>query len=194
VAARFKAKVERMQVLVAQQRDGTAARAAQVGRHQDLREEIIRLPIRHLIGVAAALEADQPALAVAVGSSLHGLTGQKFLAAVKSVAATLQAQQEVLRKAGMAEDTLSTLTGLIAEYEQALSDANAGRRAHTGARAEMRELGRELMVLVRQLDGLVIFHFRDKSEILGAWKSARNVAWPVPEQAKPAGTGGPAVK
>lgn len=184
-AARFKAKVERQQVLVAMQQDGEATRAAQVGKHNDLRQEIIRLPARHLAGIAAAIEAEQPALAAAIGKSLHGLTGQKFLAAVKSVVTTLQTEHDVLRAHGMAEETLPTLTGLLAEYEQAVSEANAGRRAHTGARAEMHTLGKELMVLVRQLDGLVIFHFRDKPDVLGAWKSARNIAWPVPESAKP---------
>jgi hypothetical protein len=42
------------------------------------------------------------------------------------------------------------------------------------------------MVLVRQLDGLVVFHFRDKPDLLGAWKSARNVAWPATEPVRPA--------
>jgi len=186
VAARFKAKVERQQVLVAMQQDGEAKRGAQVGKHNDLRQEIIRLPARHLAGIAAAIKTEQPALAAAIGKSLHGLSGQKFLAAVRSLATTLQEQHDVLRAHGMAEETLPTLTGLLAEYEQAVSEANAGRRAHTGARAEMRTLGKELMVLVRQLEGLVIFHFRDKPSVLGAWKSARDVAWPVPEPAKPA--------
>ena len=30
-----------------------------------------------------------------------------------------------------------------------------------------------------KLDGIVGYQFRDKPEILGAWESARNVAWPV---------------
>ena len=185
-AARFKTKVERQQVLIALQRDGEAMREAQVGKQKELRREIIRLPARHLNGIAAALKAEQPALAAAIGKSLHGLKAQEFLAAVRSLATTLQENHDVLRAHGMAEETLATLTGLLAEYEQAVSEANAGRRAHTGARAEMRTLGKELMVLVRQLDGLVVFHFRDKPNLLGAWKSARDVAWPVPEATKPA--------
>ena len=185
VAARFNAKVERQQMLVALEQDGVAAREAQVEIHTALRQEIIHLPLRHLAGVAASLEGDQPDVAAAVGKSASGLTGQKFLAAVRSVVATVEAQQELLRSRGMAEETLPTLTRLLTEYEQALSATNAGRRAHTGARAEMRTLGRELMVMVRQLDGLVVFHFRDKPDLLGAWKSARNIAWPAGEPAKP---------
>ena len=41
------------------------------------------------------------------------------------------------------------------------------------------------MRMVSVLDGLVLFSFRDKPELIGAWVSARNVAWPAAEPAKP---------
>ena len=185
VVARFREKVARQQALVALQQDGAAAREAQTGKHNELRRKIVQTPLRHLAGVAASLDGDQPELATAIGKSVSGLDGQHFLAALRSITATIQAQHDVLRSRGMAEETLPTLTALLAEYEQAVSDANAGRRAHTGARAEMHTLGRELMLLVRQLDGLVVFHHREKPDLLGAWKSARNVAWPVSEAVRP---------
>ena len=184
--AEFKKKVERMQMLVALEQDGVAARAAEVGRYTGVREELLHIPLRHLAGIAAVLAGEQPAIATAVGKSLSGLTGQKFLAAVRSVVTTVQAQHDLLRAHGMAEETLPTLTTLLADYEAALSATNAGRRAHTGARAEMRSLAKDLMVQVRQLDGLVVFYFRDKPDALGAWKSARNIAWPAGEVVKPA--------
>ncbi|MBK6781755.1 MAG: hypothetical protein IPG75_19780 [Gemmatimonadetes bacterium] len=74
---------------------------------------------------------------------------------------------------------------LLEAYEGALKEAGAGRRAHTGARAEMQVLGRELMRMVRQLDGIVQYHYRAQPEVLGAWASARNFAWPVPEVTAP---------
>ncbi len=187
-AARFKTKVERQQELVALQQDGEEARQAQVGKQHDLRQEIIHLPMRHLAGIAAAIRAEEPALSAAIGRPLHQATRQQFLASVASIVATIQAHHDLLRANGMAEETPATLTRLLAEYEQAIGDADAGRRTHTGANAEMRTLRKELMLLVRQLDGLVIFHFRDKPDVLGAWKSARNIAWPEPDPAKPAST------
>jgi hypothetical protein len=101
-------------------------------------------------------------------------------------AATVKENHDLLRANGMAEGAEEELSSLVAEYDKAVSDANGGRRAHTGARAELHEFRRELTQLVRQLDGMVVFHFRDKPEVLGAWKSARNVAWPVAEPVKPA--------
>ena len=38
------------------------------------------------------------------------------------------------------------------------------------------------MQLVRQLDALNRFRFRKDAEALGAWRSARNVAWPTPDR------------
>jgi phage terminase Nu1 subunit (DNA packaging protein) len=74
---------------------------------------------------------------------------------------------------------------MLKAYEQSVQDANPGRRAHTGARAELTSLAKELMRLLQQLDGIVLYRYRDKPELLGAWDSARNIAWPLGEAVKP---------
>jgi hypothetical protein len=43
----------------------------------------------------------------------------------------------------------------------------------------------EIMLDVRQLDALNRFCFRNDAESLAAWKSARDVAWPVPDKEEP---------
>ncbi len=45
--------------------------------------------------------------------------------------------------------------------------------------------------MVRQLDGIVQYHYRAQPEVLGAWASARNFAWPVAEVSAPATPAGP---
>ena len=42
----------------------------------------------------------------------------------------------------------------------------------------------EIMDLVRQLDTINRFRFRDDAESLAAWRSARNVAWPVGDKTR----------
>jgi hypothetical protein len=81
----------------------------------------------------------------------------------------------------MSEESLEELSQMLQAYEQAVSDANAGLRAHTGARAELQSLARDLMRMLQQLDGIVLYRFRQEPEVQGAWKSARNIAWPVGE-------------
>ena len=46
----------------------------------------------------------------------------------------------------------------LAEYEQLVEKANAGRRAHVGARARLQQIVAELMELTHQLDGINEYH------------------------------------
>jgi hypothetical protein len=65
-----------------------------------------------------------------------------------------------------------------ARLEAAVNVKHAARAAHVGAAAELASVVAETMDLVRQLDTINRFHFREDAEPLAAWRSARNVAWP----------------
>jgi len=43
-------------------------------------------------------------------------------------------------------------------------------------------------------DGIVVYRYRDRADMLGSWKSARNVAWPLREGEPPDGAGPAEVK
>jgi len=60
------------------------------------------------------------------------------------------------------------------------------RAAHVGAHAELGAVTDEIMLIIRQIDALTRFSFRRDAESLAAWKSARDVAWPLPDKAQPA--------
>ncbi len=179
VVARFTEKLARFRVLVAQQQEGIATRAAQVGQARQLRKRLSRGPLRHLEAAALALEVEEPTLAAAVRLPSARMSQQPFLAAVRSVVQAVEANAEPLRGAGMSAAVPADLTALLGSYEQAIHEKEVALRAHTGARAELKVLGRALMGLARQLDGHVSYRFADKPELQGAWTSARNVAWPV---------------
>lgn len=185
VVTRFGEVVARFQVLLARQQEGHVLRRMENARHRNLRRRITRVHLRHLAGIAPAIVEEAPQVAGVIGQPVSEMAAQQFLATVQSILATVEAHRELLRAKGMAEGTPAELAGLVAEYIQAVTEANAARRAHTGARAELRELSREVMVLVRRLEGLVAYHFRAQPDLLGAWKSARNIAWPVEEPVKP---------
>jgi len=57
------------------------------------------------------------------------------------------------------------------------SEANAERRAHVGARADLEVVAEEIMGIVQHLDALNKYRFRSMPEQLAGWASARNVAW-----------------
>lgn len=85
----------------------------------------------------------------------------------------------------MPEGFLGELNAALDGYEQVLNQQHAGRAAHVGARAELEAVTAEIMLIVRQLDALNRFRFRRDAESLAGWKSARDVAWPVPVKEEP---------
>jgi hypothetical protein len=50
------------------------------------------------------------------------------------------------------------------------------------------------MLTIRQIDALNRFYFRTNAESLAAWKSARDVAWPLPPERAAPPVGGEAQK
>ncbi len=183
VVARFLEKLARAQALAAQFEDGRVSRKAGTRRHQSLRRRILQFPLRHLAAVASSLDLQHAALADQLMQVLRDMPAPRFINTARSIAALVKENHDLLRANGMSEGTGEELSSLVAEYDQAVSDANAGRRAHTGARAELQTLRAELKQLVRQLDGIVVYRFRDNPDTVGAWVSARNVAWPAGEPA-----------
>jgi hypothetical protein len=186
VVALYEQKVARLRALVTEQRLGLATRAEEGGRRQALRRAIIRGPYRHLMGIGSSLVGTHSDVAANLRQPVNAVGKEVFLGSMRAIEATVQAQHDLFRSNGMAEETSQELATLLAEYEQAVSDANAGRRAHTGAQAEIKSLSRELRPLIRQLDSIVVYHFRSEPNVVGAWTSARNVAWPLNEPVKPA--------
>lgn len=79
----------------------------------------------------------------------------------------------------MRSTLIEELQGLLAAYDKAVSDADTGRRAHTGARAELRSLTSELVKMTHQLNGMMLYRIRQNPDLGGAWESARNIAWPA---------------
>ncbi len=110
---------------------------------------------------------------------------QAFLTRSRVAAATGATHQELLTRYGMPEGFLDELNAALDRYEQVLNQQHAGRAAHVGARAELEAVTSEIMLIVGQIDALNRFHFRKDAESLAAWKSARDVAWPLPEKSVP---------
>ncbi len=101
-----------------------------------------------------------------------------------------EAYKDLFLQHGLSEEGLAELGQQIKEFDQAMSDAHAARRAHTGASRELQAQARDMMKLLHQLDGIVLYRYKDKPALLGAWDSARNLPWPqnVARKTKEEGT------
>lgn len=188
VVAKFDERVTRALGLLAQQEAGTTeARSSRVKR-SEIRERVRREPLRHLDEISKAVALGRPELAALfrVGRARNE---QEFRAAVEGVLGRVIEHKDLFAAHGLRDSMIDELKGLLEAYDQAVSDADAGRRAHTGARAELKTLAKELVTMVHQLNGMLVYRTRENPELAGAWDSARNIAWPASKLGQEPSTG-----
>ena len=87
-------------------------------------------------------------------------------------------EKELFVAKGLSRTLLDDLNEAFSEFEKATVAAHEGRRYHVGATADLREVKREIVRLVDQLDGLNRYRFRSDPELRAAWRSAREVIGP----------------
>ena len=176
VAAKFEERLARAETLLQQQGDGRdlarTSRAARSG-------------LRHLARIAAAAAAVKPELAELFKLPGASLSEQDFRTGLRNTLARVATHQELLIEHGLRETLPAELTEMVERYEQVAALADAGRRGHTGARTELQGLASELVRMVKQLDGMMLYRIQEQPELAGAWISARNVAWPSPVDKTP---------
>ena len=95
------------------------------------------------------------------------------------------AQKDVLLARGMPPTLLDDLAAALGEFEKTIEATRAGRRNHVGASADLRAVAAEIKKQVRALDGMVRYRFGDNAELMGAWRSARNVLGPFKSKQEP---------
>jgi hypothetical protein len=181
--ARLEERLARAEVLARQEVAGRQSVSGAVINKEQLRLEIHKT-IALLAGLAGPAAREERELAVGILRPDVNGSHQAFLTRSRVAAATGSAHQELLTRYGMPEGFLDQLNAMLDEYEQALNQQHAGRAAHVGARAELEAVTSDVMLIVRQLDALSRFRFRNDAESLAAWKSARDVAWPLPPDGK----------
>ena len=178
VLARLEDRIARGETLAAQQRAGAIAVAASTARRADLRRLLRQQPLRHLLRIAQAASKEQPELAKRFRLPANRANHQVFRTAARAIAEEAKASRELFVRYGLSETILDDLSATLDEYDQAVSEAHAGKLAHLGARADLEAVVREIMDLVHQLDGMNLYRLRNDTEVRAAWESARNIAWP----------------
>ncbi len=146
-----------------------------------LREEIAGT-LALLAGLARESAREEPDLSPGIARPGGSASNQAFLTSGRVAAATAATHRELLQRYGMPQTFPDDLGRMLGEFEAALNDEHAGQAAHVGAHADLEAVTAEVMQLVRQLDALNRFRFRNDAEALGAWRSARNVPWPLGER------------
>src|SRR3954470_5254176 len=176
--SRLKELLTRADELVIQQRDGISEVRAATIEKRDIRRKIRRTHLPHLFRVAEAAGIERPELAQKIQLPSDEMPYLAFRSAVQGILTEVQHEKELLVRYGMVEPAPASLAETVVKFDRAIERGVAGRRAHVGARAQLRAIVDEVLEQVRQLDGLIRFRFASDPEGLAAWRSARNTFGP----------------
>jgi hypothetical protein len=84
---------------------------------------------------------------------------------------------------------MDKLDAAIREFDGSLQESDDSKQAHVGARAEMKDLGDEIMRIVAILDGFNRYRFDRSPELIAEWESARHLVGRGQDKAKEAEPG-----
>jgi hypothetical protein len=180
-AARLEDRLTRAEALAQQEVAGRKTVAGAVVNKEQLRREI-RDTIALVAGLAGPAAKEEPELAAGIVRPHINASDQAFLTRARVTVTTAVTHRDLLVKFGMLDTFPDDLGRMLDRFEAVSNEKHAGQTAHTGAHAELEAVTAEIMSLVGQLDALNRYRFRNDAESLGAWRSARNVAWPLGEK------------
>ena len=194
VVRRLGDRLARAESLAAQQETGDLQADAATARKDSLRAVIESEYLEHLVRIAREALPEDPELRNRFRLPGHGVNRQEFVAAVRAILAEAASRRELFIADGMAETFVADLEGLLTQYLEALNQKSLGEAQRVGAVAELPEVAKELMQLVRRLDGINRKRWQKNPELLAAWRSAKDVTWPhvkpVPPEPAPGAEGG----
>ena len=191
VVTRFEERLARVQALAIQEQAGRLD-AASAGRHRrEVRRGLETELMRYVVRVGEMVAREHPELAGRFKAPEHNASNAAFLARAWDLLNLAKANQELLAQHGLTATQLENLGSAVTRFEGSTERANAGRREHVGARADLGSVTADLMDLVGLLEVLNRSRFADDAESLASWESARNVAGPSrakPDQPETGGT------
>jgi hypothetical protein len=193
VVARLEQLLARASQVAAAQRDGIVHVRAASARKKELRKGMLDVPIAHLAEVGRAAAREEHELGKMFRFKPGASTYLAFGTAARSMAASAQANREVLVKYGLSQSVLDELGRKLDEFDAAVLLGNDGRTAHVGATRELKAVSSEIVRTVRVMDGRNRQRFAEDEQLLGSWISASTVLGTPRADAEPEGgtpTGG----
>ncbi|MBL8979968.1 MAG: hypothetical protein JNM53_16250 [Gemmatimonadetes bacterium] len=168
--------VEEGKALFDQQESGFLAVELAVDSKLDLRRAI-RSDLKDVVAIGDVASIRQPEAAIRLRLPATNASQAAFLSGARVILATAAANRELLETYGLASGTLEAIASALDRFEGLVTGQTSGQRAQVGASNRLKDLDRELMVVIRQLDTMQRRRFRDDAKLLGAWRNARNIHW-----------------
>ena len=178
LVTRLGERLSRARALATQELTGHLTVHASVDNKDEIRG-LIRQDLLILSGIADLIAVNEPGLDARFTLPHATVSHQVFLSGTQAMLAQMEGRQEQFLAHGMSATLLEDLTTLVGHYEAAVNEKRAGTSAHVGANADLEAVTREIMLIVHLLDRINQVRFRKNSELLAAWKSAREVVGPA---------------
>jgi hypothetical protein len=175
VVARLEQLVAGANEVAAAQRNGLIQVHAASARKQELRRQMLAVPIAHLAEVGRAAAREEHELGKAFRFRPDASTYFAFRTAARGMATAAQAHREVLLKYGLSQPVLDQFVQLLDQFDEAVVLGYEGRAAHVGATRELRAMATEIFRTVRVMEGRNPQRFADDGQLLGSWLSASTV-------------------
>jgi hypothetical protein len=188
--AKLEELIARAEALDAQQRAGLVVSRSSSKQRRELRHALQSKLLLYLRALGALVETENGELAVQFQFPPSNSSHQALVTAARGMLEKATAQKDVLLARGMPPALLEDLAAALGELEKTIEATRAGRRDHVGASADLTAVAAEIKKHVRALDGMVRYRFGDNAELMGAWRSARNVLGPFKTKSEPEAGGG----
>jgi hypothetical protein len=142
--------------------------------------------LRPIAAIARGNGAFDPALVrrfIAPNKSSDQAT---YLGAARSILTLATEQKAIFVGDGMPESFVEDFGKTLEQYDAVVRRVNTNQQLHVQARAQLASVARQILRLLKRLDGINRARFRNDPHLYQAWLAARNVAWPVGSAAKAA--------
>jgi hypothetical protein len=171
-------RLNRAESLLQQQEEGEASVAASVATKDDLRGTIQDGHVAHIVRIARASLPADPELLNRFRAIPQKASWQRFVAAVRAILAEAASRKELFITEGMPETFVEDLEKLLDQYVQAIDQKTLATARRVGAVADLKAVTKEVVRLVRRLDGINQKRWQESPEMLAAWLSAKDVGYP----------------
>jgi hypothetical protein len=175
VVARLEQLIARANETAATQRNGVLQVRAASERKQELRRQMVAVPIPHLAAVGQAAAREDHELGNAFRFRPDASTHFAFRTAARGMATAAQQHRELLLKYGLSQSVLGQFVQMLDQFDEAVVLGYEGRAARIGATREFRALATEIFRTARVMNGRNRQRFADDAQLLGSWISASKV-------------------
>lgn len=192
---RLQGLLQRFRELAAEQHEADVTGRAIVQRQREIRLVVARDHLPHLANVGRLAARDLPELARTF-SPRRIKTNMQFRTVTGTMVEAARAHQDVLRKHGLLVTMVDDLEKDLVEYD-ALSEAlRLHQTSRSGATTDLHRVAKDIVAVVKVIDGHNRFRWRDDTRMLAAWRTASSIRATgtpaAPDSAPPAASDGAA--